>query len=363
MSGKRAWILCSNRWNSAITEYALRSAQALQRQGWSVAFSPLAESPGAKRAIQMGLFGPSFEDFGPAAWPKFMRELRQIQPSTILLFGGPETFLSRGAASAIPKVRFRGQDSDVAGDLSAWRTRFGLSHCSAILTPGTLLQKRFQSVLEPKPVWSVVLGLDAQEFAFRKDALRQIFRPTMRMVGRLDPIKGHRVFFQIYAEMLKIWPKDVPSPFLEVIGQPANISIETLKTFAAENGLRESADWSLCAERVSDLPARLRSTHLGVVPSLGSEVICRVSEEFLLSGCPLFVSPAGTLSECIFSSLAGVSYGDESPRALAELLKKQLLSAFLEDESYRFLRSEEACKLFSLERMGQDLDRCLSSLL
>jgi hypothetical protein len=39
--GRVVWILCSNRWNSAITEYALSAARALKLSGWSVFFSGL----------------------------------------------------------------------------------------------------------------------------------------------------------------------------------------------------------------------------------------------------------------------------------------------------------------------------------
>jgi glycosyltransferase involved in cell wall biosynthesis len=183
------------------------------------------------------------------------------------------------------------------------------------------------------------------------------------VVGRLDPIKGHRSFFKVFGEMLKIWPQDKPAPWLEIIGQPANISIETLRSFAQENHLREGHDWALCAERVADLPQRLRATHLGIVPSLGSEVICRVAEEFLLSGCPIFVSEVGSLPECLFADLAGSSFSEAPAEVVASYLQRQLWSAYTEGEAQRLLRSEEAAKRFSLERMARDLDESLSRFL
>ncbi len=363
MSSKRVWLLCSNRWNSAITEYALRSAQALQRAGWSSFYSPLAKSPGAQRARAMGLDGPEFADFGPGSWPMFIRELRRIQPDALLLFGGPETFLSRGAASSIPKLRFRGQDNDVAQDLPTWRTRFGLSHCAGVITPGALLQDRFAGVLDGKPVWNIPLGLEASQFQFQSGALAEVARPTLRLVGRLDPIKGHKAFFQLYASMLALWAPELPHPFLEVIGQAANLSAETLRAYASTAGLIEGEHWTLCAERLTDLPQRMRATHLGVIPSLGSEVICRVAEEFLLAGCPLFVSGVGTLGECLFSDMAGVNYAGLSEKEAAERLRTILEQAFRESDRERFLRSEEATRRFSLERMGAELVKALEAVL
>lgn len=354
----RVWHLCSNRWNSAITEYALSCAQALARRGWQSYYSALGASPGARRAQELGLPGSPFPSFGPLQLLPFWKEAARIKPHVLLLYGGPETFLSRFLPQ-VPKLRFRGQDSDAQEELAPWRTRWSLAHCEAVLTPAQRIEERFAAVLRPKPVHRVILGLDAQRYAFAPETWRPLDRPTLRILGRLDPIKGQREFFADFRRLLAIWPASEPEPLLEVVGLPANLSEDDLRGAARAVGLREGRDWRLRAERVGDLQKLLAATHLAVIPSLGSEIICRVAEEFLMAGCPIFVSGVGALEECLWGESAGASYRGLGEEARVELLARWLLRSFREGLEKKAERSKTALRLFSLETMGQRLEETL----
>src|SRR5262245_57989111 len=61
----RIWHLSSNRWNSAVTEYALSAALALANRGHETLFTPLDGSPAEKRALQLGLLTRSLPRFSP----------------------------------------------------------------------------------------------------------------------------------------------------------------------------------------------------------------------------------------------------------------------------------------------------------
>lgn len=354
----RVWLLCSNRWNSAITEYALSCAQALRFRSWEVFYSPLAETPGARRAAALGLSGRAFASFGIRALPELWREAARLQPDLVLLFGGRETFLVRFLGS-VPKVRFRGQDSDAMVPLTPTRTRLSMSHCQALLTPARLIEERFAQVMQPKPVHQVMLGLDPARYALQAEAWRPSERPLLRILGRLDPIKGQREFFPLYRRLLSLWPASEPEPLLEVVGLPANLSEEDLRSAARAAGLREGRDWRLRAEKVEDLRSLLASTHLGLISSLGSEIICRVAAEFLMAGCPILVSGVGALEECLFSESAGASYRGLSEDAVVALLARWLLRSFHEGVGQKAERSRAAVERFSLATMGQVLDLTL----
>jgi len=352
-----AWILCSNRWNSAITEYALSTARALKLRGWTVFYSALADSPGESRARAYGVPGDSFTHFGLSEGWKLRRLSQRIKPDVIYLFGGPESFLSR-LLPGIAKIRFRGHDKDVTEPLSVWKNRINMSHCVGILVPAKILQDRFAAVLD-QPVETVYLGIDDKKFSFHVVSLLNANRPTLRILGRLDPIKGHQKFFEVYQELLKNWPKDRPKPFLEIIGQPANISESQLRDFAREQNLQEGQDWQLCTERMPDLGKRLSGTHVGVISSLGSEVICRVAEEFLLCGAPLFLSGVGSLEECLREKNFGHSFRGLDVKQTALLLEQALWQAFQEKEGTRRDRAQAARSFFSLESMGHSLEQAL----
>jgi glycosyltransferase involved in cell wall biosynthesis len=286
---------------------------------------------------------------------------RQIRPDAALLFGGPETFLAR-FLPGVPRIRFRGQDRDMVGPLDPWKNRLNMQPCAAVLVPARGLEERFRPIW-PRLLRTVALGVDTHKFVFQADALAKPRRPTLRIVGRLDPIKGHAAFFAIFHHLLQRWPGGRPAPFLEVIGQPANISAEQLRAAALAAGLRESEDWALCTERVADIAARMSATDVGVIPSLGSEVICRVAEDFLVCGAPLFVSGVGALAESIVELGFGVSYRGlgvaDSVQALQALLEKSML----ETEGQRAARATAAVGYFSLERMGRELSLMLEELL
>jgi glycosyltransferase involved in cell wall biosynthesis len=360
MSQGVAWILCSNRWNSAITEYALSTARALRLSGWTVFYSALAESPGERRARSYDLPGDSFVNFGMGESLKLRRLKKSIQPDAVLLFGGPETFLARFLPGTL-RIRFRGQDKDVTDPLPPIKTRLNMQHCVAMLVPAMILQDRFQNIIW-QPVRSITLGVDTGRFNFHPEAFAVERRPTLRIVGRLDPIKGHQAFFSIFRQVLRLWPKNRPEPFLEIIGEGANISPEQLRRMAADQRLREGENWRLRSERVERISEVMSATDLAVISSLGSEVICRVAEEFLLCGAPLFVSGVGSLEECLLDKSFGSSYRGLSEERAATLLTEKLWQASQESSRQRQARADAARSAFSLEAMGQQLSTMLDEL-
>ncbi|RYZ87239.1 MAG: glycosyltransferase family 1 protein [Proteobacteria bacterium] len=349
------WHLCSNRWNSAITEYALRSAQALKMQGWTSELSALPSSPCEKRAKELGVGGPSYrfkfsEVFALRAYAK------KLKPSFIITYGGPETFLARFLG--VPTVRFRGQDSDLSKPLFPVDLKLNLGFCRGILTPSKIVADRFRAVFPTKKIAAVTLGLDAKVFypRDRKDAPR----PRILFVGRLDPIKGHEKFLGLFSEVVKEWERPGPRPFLEIIGQSANLNATALRARAKALELEEGVDWGLVEARVPNLPERMANATLGVVPSLGSEVICRVTEEFLLSGTPVLLAKVGSLPECLVDENFGALFQDNKHDVT--VMMNWIMRAFDENQKVRNVRGEQAAHHFGLERMGEDLEKFLFTL-
>jgi len=259
----------------------------------------------------------------------------------------------------VPVVRFRGQDQDLSEPLSRWDLRLNIGYCAGILTPAQVVRDAFQAVLPGKAIASVPLGLDAAVFYARPRKPLPV--PRVLLVGRLDPIKGHERFFKVFKALLDAWHLPIPKPYLEVIGQSSNILAADLRASAKALGLNEGIDWGLVAERVPNLPERMANATLGVIPSLGSEVICRVAEEFLLSGTPIAVAPVGSLSETLCEEDFGAVLGD--PEDDLVTLRRLLFQAFQESQATREARARAAARVFSLEAMGRDLSTFLASLL
>ncbi len=180
--------------------------------------------------------------------------------------------------------------------------------------------------------------------------------------GRFDPVKGHREFFEIYALYRKrALSRGDPVCRLRIVGMPANLSLEDLKTAAEQEGLLLGEQLCFEVEQVADKYRLLESAALGVVCSLGSEEICRVAQEFLVSGTSLMVSGVGGLGEVLFSDLAGFSYqgmtAEDSGRALADFLHAERQDPL----ERRHKRALQAREIFSIAKMAEQLEAMLQS--
>jgi hypothetical protein len=139
---------------------------------------------------------------------------------------------------------------------------------------------------------------------------------------------------------------------LHIIGEPANLSVVQVKKFVEEAGLVLDRDVLITANRVENIADVLSTAVAGIIPSVGSEIICRVAEEFLLCGTPVAVSGVGSLDEVLKLPGFGVSWRetleDQSASQIAHFIK----SAYAETPETRKARATDAKKLFSYETMG-----------
>ena len=177
-------------------------------------------------------------------------------------------------------------------------------------------------------------------------------------------MKGHREFLPIFAEVLKNWPdnQEVKKPILHFVGKPESLDTKSIHQSASLCGLEKNKDYILTPHRVQNTPTLLTNSCIGVIPSLWSEEICRVAEEFLSCGTPVFVSGVGALKDVLFPG-AGWCYENLSSIKTAQLLEKATIEAAAETNEKRMARSETAKKLFSIERKGCDLDRLIRNIL
>ena len=82
--------------------------------------------------------------------------------------------------------------------------------------------------------------------------------------------------------------------------QEENISKDELYACAEQYGVETSVSFNMGT--IEDVPKLLSSADIGVISSLGSEIICRVAHEFLLCGSRVLVSGAGATDEVLKDS-------------------------------------------------------------
>lgn len=350
---RRVWHLLSNRWNSAITEYALSAARALKNAGHTTLFSPLTDSPAATRAERY-FECESFKSFGVSEVPRLLALANEYRPDVVFTYGGPETFLAAFLKRArdLRPIRFRGQDLDSAGFATGFKQRLSHKLVEMVLTPSEKLAAAVRGLDPAAKVVCVPLGIDTE--LYRPVIAAAPDRPEVVILGRLDPVKGHHVALKIFARILKDWKAGTP-PRLRIVGEPANLSRTHLEDWVKAEGLALGSDVVLTLERVQDVPMLLSRSAVGWVPSLGSEVICRVAEEFLACGTPVAVSGVGSLAEVLFDG-AGICYEGKTEGEAAEVIGRLVAESAREELAAKVARAAAAKARYSLEAMGERLE-------
>ena len=354
MSERRILHLASIRWNSAIAEYALSSVRALSMTGNMTKLVTLDESPLMKRALSHGLDVMGLPSFAMTQVLRARAVITEFKPDLIITHGGPETLLAGFAcAGKTPLFRVRGYAVDGSGMLSGLTHDIGQLGVKGIIAPSQSIADELKKISKI-PSAAVPLGIDCAKY-FPGDDYLPLKRPKMLIFGRFDPVKGHREFMKIFKKILDQW-KGPARPQLHIVGEPANLSVRHLEEYAAEEGLIWDEDVVVTAVRVADVRKLLAESTVGVVSSIGSEIICRVAEEFLLCGTPVFVSGVGSLKEVLTAPEMGASYGDLAPETVAATLARLLAHYAAENGSLRQKRAATALQEYSLETMGQRLE-------
>ncbi len=352
------WHLLSNRWNSAITEYALSLSLALQQHSsYQEVFTPLAGSPAESRAQILKLKTSSLSGFSLANICHFRALARRIKPTLIIAYGGPEASLCRFLPGSQPYriIRFRGIPLSQRFKQLPFLFTLGHAHLQALIAPNRGITAQLQALSHSLPVSCLPLGMSSDIFKYYDAHPR---RPELLLVGRFDPVKGHGEFLKLFAESLRTWRFFV-RPVLHLVGEPANISSEEIRRLIAENGLTIGGEVLLSDFRLRNLPQLMSTATLGVISSLGSEYICRVAEEFLLCGTPLFLSGAGATKEVLFAN-AGSCYAGKSCAEATKLLEQDFIKAWQETTEERREREQSAQKLYSLAAMAKSFLEALS---
>lgn len=358
------WHLLSNRWFSAISAYAINTARSLELEGHTCIFTPLQGSPAEQHAINLGLKINAVVNFNWSQKKHLAALEKSINPDIIVVYGGPETFLSRFIIKdRTVLARFRGDQCKIKYKIQQKLQAWSHSHIDLFITPSKRLNQLYQGMYKSKPVKTIPLGVDTQVFQPRSYGKPENgSRPKILIFGRLDPVKGHEAFIEIFASMLELWKKsrlEKETPILQIVGKPANTSVLQILDKAQKMDLKVGYDIEVNPEYIKNVPDLLSQACLGVISSLASEEICRVAQEFLLCGTPVFVSGVGALNEVLSFKEAGLSYKNMPTLESAETLFSFVQQSARETQKEKQARAQEAKKLFSLEQMGRALNECL----
>lgn len=293
--------LVSNRWFSALTDYALTAAAALAEAGGRSHVVLPRRSAALSVAAERGLKVTTVAGFSPLILGQLLRLIRQLSPKAVFCYEGPETSLLLLLKPWLPPgckvLRFYGRDLRLLRFPPRPWLRLSTQHLDAVIVPSRVVADKVAPHF-PGRCQQITLARKqaAGAGAVRREAVGEPRGgPGLLMLGRLDPVKGHRAFVAMFKAMLQRWPEGRPEPRLTIKGQPANVSAESLGQWLRLQGVAEYAHHD--ESRADDLAALFRGYDVGVIYSQGSEVICRVGAEMLMAGLGIIVTDVGALSE------------------------------------------------------------------
>ncbi len=136
---------------------------------------------------------------------------------------------------------------------------------------------------------------------------KEVSEPLLVSIGRLSPMKGHRTLIRA----LELLPEHVKAV---VAGAESQQSIDELESFARSLGVEKRIAFRGKVEDVRDL---ISKGTIGVVTSLGSEVVSRAGMEIMSSGLPLLAAATNGLLDLVEDGRTGLFHSPGNYRQLA----------------------------------------------
>lgn len=200
-----------------------------------------------------------------------------------------------------------------------------------LVVPSDIIHRHILSLpgFDPQRVRLIYDGVDTERFNTQVDGspIRAEFKipanaPLVVMIARLEPVKGHTVFFKALRDLKTSGRVPGLQALCACDERTAGVFDKTVKEAREQFGLDESF---LKFTGMRKDPERIiAAANVIALPSLGSEGSSRVALESAASGVPIIASDAGCLPETVLHGKTGliVPRGQYEPlsNALAEIL-------------------------------------------
>jgi glycosyltransferase involved in cell wall biosynthesis len=305
-------------WHSGLTAYALTLAEGQRRLGHEASIWAPSESPAFAEAGRSGL--PVFPLDRPYLRLRGLRsEVRRSGVEVLNAHTGRThtlaIFLAAGSACSVVRTR---------GDARVPSRRPGLAWTLArtdgLIAANAGILSGLESVASlPGARASIHQGI-ALDGEFQPAPLPA--GPIAGLLGRLDPVKGHRIMLEAAA----LASSAAPALRWRAAGADANLRRTNLEADAKRLGGAGVAAFEGAVARPA---AFMRSCSFGLIPSLGSEAVSRAALEWMACGRAVIASRVGALPELVEHGVTGLLIPPSDPRALADAASRLALEPAL----------------------------------
>jgi glycosyltransferase involved in cell wall biosynthesis len=331
--------LINVRWYNACAWYAVTLSCALKRKGHRVIVGGDPGSPPATEAKKLGLETYSKLWFSKMAPFTFIYNLKRLaeflekERIDVINAHRSETHLLSSLLSYLGKkkigvIRPRG---DVRNPKSNFLNRYLNNSLTdkIIITSEVLKESYLYDLKIPgEKVKTVAPGID-QEFFFPQPKSKK-WKEMLKLdddfvvvgiVGRLSPVKGHEYFIKAASHVLKNSTKKIK--FL-IAGEDAQIKLDFLEKIIHRTGM---SDNFILVGKVEDVRGLISLFDIGVISSVGSEMVCRVALEYMAMGKPVVGTRVNAIPEMVEDRTNGILVSPEDEtglgRAILELTENE----------------------------------------
>ena len=280
-------------------------ARMMAQTGHSVTIQAAPDGPVSRAAAAQGLECAGLNLQKSAFLTgllSFRKLVRSYAPDVIITTRADGQTASAIVAGSVPTVRIR---CDIRKPRSGRFWKLVDRRTDLVVFPSPFMIDRNYSGERDGLIAVLPHPVDTDLYQFREE--REVLEPLLVSIGRLSPMKGHRTLIRA----LQLLPEDVNAV---VAGAPSQQSVEELDSFARSLGVGKRITFTGKVEDVRDLISR---GTIGVVTSLGSEVVSRAGMEMMSSGLPLLAAATNGLLDLVEDGRTGLFHSPGNYRQLA----------------------------------------------
>ena len=300
----------TERWDSGLTDYAISLAKTQKKEGHAIKFWGLAGKYPYEKALSEGLETADCSGW-PLKLPSLFKAVAAFGPDIIDAHTGAGHSLAVIAAKTVKKspavirtkADARGFNRNLLSGL-VWGNTDGL------IAANKITAAEFAKLYPGIPVKLVYQGAPDLADAARMKHLGD-FEFIIGMLARFDPIKGHICALESAAAVLHEFPKTL----FCFAGAEASIKTSRLTDYAAKLGISGNVRFY---GYIPDSGSFMKSCSMGIVPSLGSEAVSRVTAEWMSAGIPVAASAVGCIPELVENGATGLLVDPGDPVRLAD---------------------------------------------
>ncbi len=358
MKDNSVLIMASVRWYNASAHYALFLAESFKRSGMHVVVFGIPGSPFLKKAIKKGLDVIDRIDLMNPGFFKYLINLllfRKIINLYDIDIINPhisrDHFFAFLSLIGKRKKLIRTRTDSIPPKKNIFnKIYYKISAANYIVSSKYMVPYITGMGIRENSISVIPLGINYKEFAQYgpRVNLKSVFKiPENKIIvsfiGRLDIVKGVEYFIRSFTYL-----KDKNKFHYIVSGEEVNLSRNDLRELAKSLDINNIT----FLDRADDAREILSVTDIGVIPSIGSESICRIGLEMVSFGIPVVGSAINSIPELIFR-FGGIIVKPGSPEKIASAFNYLAVPANYKKIKNRIISeiAKESPDRFVLEHM------------